>query len=161
VPGTTSRTASGGPRRGGGAGARGAGIQLGQSRGMAVTGNAVERCGDRGILVYRWEEGRDDTILTGNRVSDIGAQSGGTGQYGNGIQLSKADGVIVADNRIDNCDFSAIRAFSSSNIQVSGNVATRSGETALSTACGRTSPCPGCCRRSASSWSTPFAMTTE
>ena len=87
------------------------------------TDNVVADCGDTGILVGRDEEGADDTIVRGNRVSGIRADSGGTGQYGNGINLDKANGVIVADNRIDDCAFSAIRCFSSDNVQVTGNIA--------------------------------------
>ena len=98
---------------------------------MTVTGNAVSNCGDTGILVARDEEGEDGTIVRGNRVSQIRADSGGTGQNGNGINLDKANGVVVADNRVDGCAFSAIRCFSSDNIAVTGNVATNSGEMAL------------------------------
>ncbi|MGQ7793780.1 TIGR03808 family TAT-translocated repetitive protein [Faunimonas sp. B44] len=111
--------------------ARVAGIRLVQSRGMAVTENDVSDCGDTGILIHRYDEGADDTIVRGNRVSRIRARSGGTGQFGNGINLAKANGVIVSDNRIDDCDFSAIRCFSSDDLQVTGNICTRSGETAL------------------------------
>ena len=60
-----------------------------------------------------------------------GRISGGTGQYGNGINVSKANGVIVADNRVDDCAFSGIRFFSSDNVQATDNVLTRSGEMAL------------------------------
>ncbi len=113
------------------AGARTVGLDLMQSRGMAVLDNVVAECGDTGILVGRDEEGADDTIVRGNRVSGIRADSGGTGQYGNGINLAQANGVIVADNRIDDCAFSAIRCFSSDDLQVTGNIATRSGEVAI------------------------------
>jgi uncharacterized secreted repeat protein (TIGR03808 family) len=112
-------------------GARTIGLHLSQSRGMAVTDNVVAECGDTGILVERDGESADDTIVRGNRVSAIRADSGGTGQYGNGINVARANGVIVAGNRIDGCAFSAIRCFSSDNVQISGNVATRSGEMAL------------------------------
>jgi uncharacterized secreted repeat protein (TIGR03808 family) len=111
--------------------ARNVGLDLSQSRGMLVADNVVSDCGDTGILVIRDEESADDTIVRGNRVSRIRAQSGGTGQYGNGINLAKANGVIVTGNRIDDCDFSAIRCFSSDDVQVSGNTATRSGEVAI------------------------------
>jgi uncharacterized secreted repeat protein (TIGR03808 family) len=112
-------------------GARTAGLSLSQSRGMSVIGNVVADCGDTGILVIRDEEGADDTILRGNRVSATAARSGGTGQYGNGINIAKANGVIVADNRVDGSAFSAIRCFSSDNIQVTGNIVTNSGEVGL------------------------------
>jgi uncharacterized secreted repeat protein (TIGR03808 family) len=111
--------------------ARTIGIDLDGSRGIAILDNVVADCGATGILVQRDAEGSDDTVVRGNRVTAIRADPGGTGQYGNGINLDKANGVIVAGNRIDNCDFSAIRCFSSDNVQVSGNIATGSGETAI------------------------------
>ncbi len=107
------------------------GVYLRQSESMEVNGNSVTNCGDTGILVARDAEGEDGTIVRGNRVSGIRADSGGTGQNGNGINLDKANGVVIADNRVDDCAFSAIRCFSSDNIAVTGNVATNSGEMAL------------------------------
>ena len=92
---------------------------------MRASGNVVADCGNTGILVSRDEEGEDGTIVTQNRVSHIRADSGGTGQNGNGINLDKANGVIVADNRVDDCAFSAIRCFSSDAIAVTGNIATQ------------------------------------
>jgi uncharacterized secreted repeat protein (TIGR03808 family) len=112
-------------------GARTIGIWLHQSRGVRVTGNIVEDCGDTGILVAREAEGEDGSIVTENRISRIRAESGGTGQNGNGINLDKANGVIVSGNRVDDCAFSAIRCFSSDSVSVMGNTCTRSGEMAL------------------------------
>jgi uncharacterized secreted repeat protein (TIGR03808 family) len=112
-------------------GIRRAGIDIEQSHGMEISGNRVSDCGDTGILIARDEEGADNSIVTGNRVSSIRADSGGTGQNGNGINLDKAKGVIVSGNRIDRCAFSAIRCFSSDALAITGNIATRSGEMAL------------------------------
>ena len=87
------------------------------------TGNVVADCGDTGILVSprRGRRRRHDRhAATASRRSR--ADSGGTGQNGNGINLDKANGVIVADNRVDDCAFSAIRCFSSDDIQVTGNI---------------------------------------
>lgn len=111
--------------------ARTVGLSLEQSRGMAVFDNVVADCGDTGILVQRDAESGDDTMVRGNRVSAIRADSGGTGQYGNGINISKANGVIVADNRVDDCAFSGIRFFSCDNVQATGNILTRLREMAL------------------------------
>ena len=111
--------------------ARAAGIHLIQSRGMIVADNVVEGCGDTGILVSRYEEGADNSIVRNNRVSATRADSGGTGQNGNGINLDKANGVIIAGNRVDGSAFSAIRCFSSDNVTVIGNIATRSGEVGI------------------------------
>ena len=107
------------------------GLLLDQSRMMRATGNTLADCGNTGILVSRDEEGDDGSIVTQNRVAHIRADAGGTGQNGNGINLDKANGVVIADNRIDDCVFSAIRCFSSDEVAVTGNVATNSGEMAL------------------------------
>jgi uncharacterized secreted repeat protein (TIGR03808 family) len=99
--------------------------------GLAMTGNTVSDCGDGGILVHRRQAGEDGTIITGNRVERITAKSGGTGQYGNGINIFRADKVVVAENVVSDCAFSAIRANSASDLQIAGNTCSRSGETAV------------------------------
>ena len=99
--------------------------------GLAVRDNVVRDCADGGILVHRWEVGEDDTIVANNRVARIGAASGGTGQWGNGINVFRAAGVKIADNHVADCAFSAIRCNSASNAAITGNTALRSGETAL------------------------------
>ncbi len=98
---------------------------------LRIEGNIVSECGDGGILVYRWSEGPDGTIITGNRISQIAAQSGGTGQNGNGINVFRADNVTISNNKVSDCAFSAIRANAASNIQILGNTCHRSGEVAL------------------------------
>ncbi|MEH0071825.1 hypothetical protein V6L77_18445 [Pannonibacter sp. Pt2-lr] len=39
--------------------------------------------------------------------------------------------MIIASNHVSDCAFSAIRANSASNVQISGNTCLRSGETAI------------------------------
>ncbi|RLQ87494.1 TIGR03808 family TAT-translocated repetitive protein [Notoacmeibacter ruber] len=112
-------------------GAASIGLFARQSEGLSIEGNTVERCGDGGILVHRWEEGEDATQIRGNRISEIGAASGGTGQYGNGINIYRAQNVIVADNIVTDCAFSAIRGNTASGMIARGNQCLRSGETAL------------------------------
>jgi len=112
-------------------GAAEAGIYAVESRGLAITGNTVSDCGSGGILVHRWQPGEDRTLVTGNRVERIGARHGGTGQWGNGINGFRADGLIIANNSVADCAFSAIRANSCGNLQISGNTCLRSGETGL------------------------------
>ncbi len=103
-------------------------VEAGQ---MQVSGNHVRDCADGGILVHRWQKGSDGALISGNRIERIGARSGGTGQYGNGINLFRAGNVIVANNHVSDCAFSAIRANSADNVQVLGNQCLRSGETAI------------------------------
>jgi uncharacterized secreted repeat protein (TIGR03808 family) len=112
-------------------GAADAGIRAIESTGLTISDNTVEDCGNGGILVHRWAEGEDGTIVTGNRVSRIAAKAGGTGQNGNGINVFRAHGVIVANNRIADCAFTAIRANSANNVQITGNNTARSGEVGI------------------------------
>jgi uncharacterized secreted repeat protein (TIGR03808 family) len=91
----------------------------------------VTDCADNGILVHRWEPGEDGTIVSGNRVERIGAASGGTGPYGNGINVYQAHGVIVSGNRIADCAFTAVRANGADGVTITGNNCTRLGETAI------------------------------
>jgi uncharacterized secreted repeat protein (TIGR03808 family) len=108
-----------------------AGIRAIESTGLAISDNVIEDCSNAGILVYRWAEGEDGTIVTGNRVARIAATAGGTGQNGNGINVFRAHGVIVSNNRIADCAFTAIRANSANNVQITGNNTARSGEVGI------------------------------
>lgn len=108
-----------------------AGIYAVESRGLAITDNVVRDCANGGILVHRWSAGEDGTMIVRNRVMRISARAGGTGQNGNGINIFRAGNVMVTDNHVSDCAFSAIRANSASNIQIVSNQAIRSGETAI------------------------------
>jgi uncharacterized secreted repeat protein (TIGR03808 family) len=112
-------------------GAQDYGLYCVEGAGMQISGNSVTDCGNGGILVHRWEPGEDGAMVTGNRVARIAARSGGTGQNGNGINVFRADNVIVANNHVSDCAFSAIRANSASNVQIVANQCLRSGETAI------------------------------
>ncbi|RWX77298.1 TIGR03808 family TAT-translocated repetitive protein [Neorhizobium lilium] len=101
------------------------------SRRLSVTANSVSDCGNGGILIHRRSKGFDGTIISGNRIAQIGATNGGTGQYGNGINLFRADGVTVTGNQITQAAFSAIRANSASNAQIANNQCFQSGETGI------------------------------
>jgi uncharacterized secreted repeat protein (TIGR03808 family) len=107
------------------------GLYAVNSANLTVADNIVSDCANGGILIHRWEKGRDGTIVSGNRISRTGAGNGGTGQYGNAINLYRADDVIVSGNHISDSAFSAIRANSASNAMISGNHCTASGETAI------------------------------
>lgn len=112
-------------------GAAEAGLRSNEATGLAIINNTVTDCANGGIWVHRWREGEDGTIVSGNRVERIGARYGGTGQFGNGINVFRAHGVMVSNNRIADCAFSAIRSNAGSNVQIIGNSCLRSGETAI------------------------------
>ncbi|RWD59599.1 MAG: TIGR03808 family TAT-translocated repetitive protein [Mesorhizobium sp.] len=112
-------------------GAADAGIYSVEAGGLEISGNTVSDCANGGILVHRWQQAEDGTIVSGNRVQRIGARSGGTGQNGNGINAFRAGNVIIWGNVVSDCAFSAIRANSSNNLQITGNTCSRSGETGI------------------------------
>lgn len=99
--------------------------------GLEISQNTIRDCANNGILVWRSQAGEDNTLVIANRIDHISAKAGGTGQNGNGINVFRAGGVIVSNNRITACEYSAVRANSASNVQILGNSAARIGEVAL------------------------------
>lgn len=89
--------------------------------GLLVAQNTIQDTSDNGIEILRNSIGDDGTIVVNNRVENIKAGPGGSGQHGNAINAFRAANVIVANNRIRNCDYSAVRGNSASNIQITGN----------------------------------------
>jgi len=101
------------------------------SRGLVISGNRISDCGNAGIRIWRSESGPDGSIVMQNRIETIDWRSGGNGQNGNGINIFRADEVIVADNHIADCAFSAVRLNTTNNTAVTGNVCLDSGEVAI------------------------------
>ncbi len=112
-------------------GAFDAGIWSVEGAGMTIADNDVHDCANGGILVHRWQEAHDGTIITGNRVSRIDAKNGGTGQFGNGINVFRGNDVVANGNHVSDCAFSAIRFNSASQAQIINNNCKNSGETAI------------------------------
>ena len=101
------------------------------ARGMKISGNTVRGVANNGILVWRSTPGDDGTLVVDNRVEDVANKSGGSGQYGNAINVFRADNVVVRGNRIRNAAFSAVRGNAASNLQIADNTCTGLGEVAL------------------------------
>ena len=101
------------------------------ARGLRIAGNTVRGAGNGGILVWRSAPGDDGTLVIDNRIEDVTARAGGSGQYGNAVNIFRADNVIVRGNRIRNAAFSAVRGNTASNLQIVGNTCTGLGEVAL------------------------------
>ncbi|WGS18352.1 MULTISPECIES: TIGR03808 family TAT-translocated repetitive protein [unclassified Bradyrhizobium] len=89
--------------------------------GLIVARNTIKGTSDNGIEILRTAIGDDGTIVADNRIEDIKAGPGGSGQYGNAINAFRAGNVIVRGNRIRNCDYSAVRGNSASNIHITDN----------------------------------------
>ena len=101
------------------------------ARGLEITSNRISDCADNGILVWRSAVGADATLVSGNRIQRIANTSGGSGQYGNGINVYRAGNVVISGNMIEDCAYTAIRGNAANNIQMVANSAHRSGEVAL------------------------------
>jgi uncharacterized secreted repeat protein (TIGR03808 family) len=101
------------------------------AQGLIVSRNTIVRTNDNGIEILRTAIGDDGTLVADNRIEDIKAGPGGSGQYGNAINAFRAGNVIVRGNRIRNCDYSAVRGNSASNIQIVNNSVTDVREVAL------------------------------
>lgn len=107
------------------------GIFVYDGRGVRISGNTISDCRNGGIRVWRGESGHDGAIVTANTISGIDWTEGGNGQNGNGINIFRADGVMVTGNAISDCAFSAIRLNATNDTIVSGNTCLRSGEVAI------------------------------
>jgi uncharacterized secreted repeat protein (TIGR03808 family) len=107
------------------------GILSFDAQGLVVAQNTIRGTNDNGIEILRTAIGDDGTQVIDNRIEDIKAGPGGSGQYGNAINAFRAGNVIVRGNRIKNCDYSAVRGNSASNIQISGNSVSNVREVAL------------------------------
>ncbi|UGY13041.1 TIGR03808 family TAT-translocated repetitive protein [Bradyrhizobium septentrionale] len=99
--------------------------------GLMVARNTIKGTNDNGIEILRSAIGDDGSIVADNRIEDIKAGPGGSGQYGNAINAFRAGNVIVRGNRIRNCDFSAVRGNSASNIHITDNSVSNVREVAL------------------------------
>jgi uncharacterized secreted repeat protein (TIGR03808 family) len=101
------------------------------AQGLEIVHNCIQDMGDNGIQVWRSEKGEDGTLVAFNRIERVKALSGGNGPYGNAINVFRAGNVVVANNRIADCAFSAVRVHSGSNVQVLGNNCSRFDEMAI------------------------------
>jgi uncharacterized secreted repeat protein (TIGR03808 family) len=90
-------------------------------RGLMIARNTVFNAGNNGIQVWRSQAGDDGTIVSENRIEAIDNRSGGSGQYGNAINVFRAGNVMVRGNRIKDCAYTAVRGNAASNIQIEGN----------------------------------------
>lgn len=99
--------------------------------GLFIRGNRISDCGNAGIRIWRDAAGHDGSIVTGNSIARIDWLGGGNGQNGNGVNVFQADGVIVSDNVISDCAFTAVRVNAGRNTQVRGNTCLNSGEVAI------------------------------
>lgn len=99
--------------------------------GLAIRANVIEQCANNGIQVWRSAKGYDGTQILANRIAGIRTASGGSGENGNGINIFRAGNVLVANNTIRDCAFSAVRNNAGDDVQILGNSCADLGEVAL------------------------------
>jgi uncharacterized secreted repeat protein (TIGR03808 family) len=101
------------------------------ARGLKISGNTIRGPGNGGISVWRSAPGDDGTLIVDNRIDGVMNKAGGSGQWGNAINVFRADNVIVRGNRVRNAAFTAVRGNAASNLQIVGNTCSGLGEVAL------------------------------
>ncbi|GHA29619.1 Tat protein [Devosia pacifica] len=99
--------------------------------GLTISGCTIDDCGNAGIRIWRSENGRDASIISSNRIQNVDWRGGGNGQNGNAINVFRADEVIIANNHLADCAFTAVRLNGSRDTQVSGNICVGHGEVAI------------------------------
>jgi uncharacterized secreted repeat protein (TIGR03808 family) len=91
------------------------------SRDLIVRGNTISRCGNGGIRIWQSDKRQDGSLVADNTIEEIASRDGGDGRNGNGINIFCAAGVLVRDNAIRACAFTAVRGNAASNLQIQGN----------------------------------------
>ena len=66
------------------------GILSFDAKGLMIARNTVRAIGNNGIQIVRSAAGEDATMVVDNRIEDIRNVSGGTGQFGNGVNAFRA-----------------------------------------------------------------------
>lgn len=112
-------------------GARHAGLFAMDGRGLTVADCVVRNCRNNGVVIRRTEKGDDGSVVSRNRIEDIGAADGGLGWNGNAVNVSKAGGVMATDNAIRRAAFSALRFHEADDAVISDNLCFASGETGI------------------------------
>ena len=112
-------------------GAADTGIVSRNARGLAIQNNIVRGIGNAGISISRSEKGEDGTLVLDNRIEDIAATRGTSGQFGHAIEILRAGNVTVRGNRINRAAFSGIRGQAASNLQVTNNIVNDVGDAAI------------------------------
>jgi len=112
-------------------GVYGAGIASLNATGLWIAANEIDGCQNLGIYVARDEAGYDGTIITRNRIRNIRFAEGGDGQNGNAINAFRADSVVISDNVLSDCAFSAVRLNATRDCQITGNNCSRLEEVAI------------------------------
>ena len=98
---------------------------------LTIMRNEIYDIGNNGILIWQTEKAADGSIVSHNHIYKISDRDGGNGQNGNGINVFKANGVIISDNQFEQCAYSAVRINDGNDCQIINNQCRNIGEVAL------------------------------
>jgi uncharacterized secreted repeat protein (TIGR03808 family) len=107
------------------------GLRAIDTQNLKILDNTVEACGNNGIQVWQSAPRFDGALIRGNTVTHIRADRGGTGPYGNGINVFRADGVTITQNTLRDCAFSSVRVNSGKNSIIAQNQCLQAREVAI------------------------------
>ena len=98
---------------------------------LRVTNSVFTNLNNNGIQIEEDTPITNGTIISGNSFSDIRAENGGSGQYGNAVSLFRVDDCLVEGNTIHFAAFSAVRANVCAGTVIQGNSCYGIGEVAI------------------------------
>lgn len=79
-------------------------------RGVVIDANRIARCGNNGV--HHWASkgaAHDGARISNNVITDIDNRSGGEGLWGNGVRVAETGPVLVENNVIERCAYTAVR----------------------------------------------------
>lgn len=98
---------------------------------LRVTESVFTNLNNNGIQIEQDAPAYNGSIISGNSFSDIRAENGGSGPYGNAISLFRVNDCLVEKNTIHFAAFSAVRANVCAGTIIQGNNCYGIGEVAL------------------------------
>jgi uncharacterized secreted repeat protein (TIGR03808 family) len=88
---------------------------------ITAASNTLQTIANNAINIWRSTVTGDSSTVTGNIINGVQSAAGGTGENGNGVAVFRAVGVTITDNKIFNCQFSAIRCNGGGGFNISDN----------------------------------------
>ncbi|MCC0806428.1 TIGR03808 family TAT-translocated repetitive protein [Methylobacterium sp. W2] len=106
-------------------------IYSNKSLGLDISENYIRDSKDNGIVIWRADQAFDGTSIGGNRIYGVQNDTGGSGEFGNGVFVYQSNSVTSFSNVISGCNYSALRYSQSSNAIISSNQISSTRETAI------------------------------
>jgi uncharacterized secreted repeat protein (TIGR03808 family) len=90
--------------------------------GVTIDANTIRRCGDNGV--HHWSlhtKRHDGSRISNNVITDIANRSGGDGMFGNGVRVAECGPVLIENNVVERCAYTAIRNAGGWDVVVANN----------------------------------------